>query len=150
MKKPWVLSYPLSAQRKLIRLGGCPGWAESSLGAQSLCCFCHEAAQVISVSTPLFASLDNVIVGFFVCCLVVTIWFMIYDKTWWFWFWDCEFSKLAVWRCSQKVVKLWKQKTKKKVKNVKLLMLHIYLFSDNIWCYTFYMCNAIDFSFVTV
>ena len=35
MKKDWVLSYPLSAQRKLIRLGGCPGWSESSLGAQS-------------------------------------------------------------------------------------------------------------------
>ena len=34
MKKPWVLSYPLSAQRRLIRLGGCPGWSESSLGAQ--------------------------------------------------------------------------------------------------------------------
>ena len=25
MKKAWVLSYPLSAQRRLIRLGGCPG-----------------------------------------------------------------------------------------------------------------------------
>ena len=24
MKKPWVLSYPLSAQRRLIRLGRCP------------------------------------------------------------------------------------------------------------------------------
>ena len=34
MKKAWVLNYPLSAQRKLIRLGGCPGWSESSLGAQ--------------------------------------------------------------------------------------------------------------------
>ena len=31
MKKAWVLSYPLSAQRRLIRLGGCPGWFESSL-----------------------------------------------------------------------------------------------------------------------
>ena len=31
MKKPWVLSYPLSAQQ---RLSGCPGWSESSLGAQ--------------------------------------------------------------------------------------------------------------------
>ena len=34
MKKPWILSYPLSIQRRLIRLGGCPGWSESSLGAQ--------------------------------------------------------------------------------------------------------------------
>ena len=34
MKKPWVLGYPLSTQRRLVRLGGCPGWSESSLGAQ--------------------------------------------------------------------------------------------------------------------
>ena len=45
MKKAWVLSYPLSVQRRLIRLGRCPGWSESSLGAQSLCWFCHVAAQ---------------------------------------------------------------------------------------------------------
>ena len=35
MKKPWVLSYPYSTQRRLIRLGGCQGWSESSLGALS-------------------------------------------------------------------------------------------------------------------
>ena len=47
MKKPWVLSYPLSAQRRLWSdLGACPGWSESSLGAQSFCWFCHEAAQI--------------------------------------------------------------------------------------------------------
>ena len=34
MKKPWVLSCPMSAQRRLITLGGCSGWSESSLGAQ--------------------------------------------------------------------------------------------------------------------
>ena len=28
----------------LIRLGGCPGWPESSLGAHSFCWFCHAAA----------------------------------------------------------------------------------------------------------
>ena len=33
MKKAWVLSYPLSTERRLIRLGGCLGWSESSLGA---------------------------------------------------------------------------------------------------------------------
>ena len=48
MKKPWVLSYPLSAQRRLISLGGCPGWSESSLGAQSFYWFCHVAAHIIS------------------------------------------------------------------------------------------------------
>ena len=42
MKKSWVLSYPLSSQR----FGGCPGWSESSLGAQSLCWFCHVAAHM--------------------------------------------------------------------------------------------------------
>ena len=47
MKKAWVLSYPLSAQwRLLIRLRGCSGRSESSLGTQSLCWFCHEAAQI--------------------------------------------------------------------------------------------------------
>ena len=35
MKKAWVLSYPLSAQQRLW----CPGWSESSLGAQSFCWF---------------------------------------------------------------------------------------------------------------
>ena len=29
-----------------IRLGGCPGLSESSLGAQSLCWFCHVAAHM--------------------------------------------------------------------------------------------------------
>ena len=37
MKKSWVPCYPLNAQRRLISLGGFPGWSESSLGAQSLC-----------------------------------------------------------------------------------------------------------------
>ena len=32
--------------KSLIRLGGCPGWSESPLGAQSLCCFCHVAAHL--------------------------------------------------------------------------------------------------------
>ena len=36
MNKAWVLSYPLSAQRLLIRLGGCSGWSESLLFAQTI------------------------------------------------------------------------------------------------------------------
>ena len=32
--------------KTLIRLGGCPGWSESSLGAKSLCWFCHVVTQV--------------------------------------------------------------------------------------------------------
>ena len=35
-KKAWVLSYPFSALRRLIRLGGCPGWSESLLGAHAI------------------------------------------------------------------------------------------------------------------
>ena len=57
MKKAWFLSYLMSAQRRLCsdwadaqadlsRLGGCPGWSESSLGVQSFCWFCHEVAQI--------------------------------------------------------------------------------------------------------
>ena len=41
MKKAWVLSYQLSIQRRLIRLGGCPGWSESSLGTKPFSRFCH-------------------------------------------------------------------------------------------------------------
>ena len=42
MKKAWVLSYPLSAQRRLWS-----DWSESSLGAHSFCWFCQVAAQMI-------------------------------------------------------------------------------------------------------
>ena len=32
--------------KTLIRLGGCPGWSGSSLGAHSFCWFCHVAAHL--------------------------------------------------------------------------------------------------------
>ena len=57
MKKAWVLSYPLSAQRRLIRLEGCPGWSESSLGGQSFCLLCHEVAHLASVDEQASLSL---------------------------------------------------------------------------------------------
>ena len=44
MKKAWALSYPMGAQWRLIRLGGCPGWSESSLGAHAILLVCREAA----------------------------------------------------------------------------------------------------------
>ena len=45
-KKPWVLSYPLSAQRRL-RSDWADAQADLSLHwAQSFCWFCHEAAQI--------------------------------------------------------------------------------------------------------
>ena len=52
MKKPWVLSYPLSAQRRLRSAWAStaktliPGWSESSLGAHSFCWFCHVVAHI--------------------------------------------------------------------------------------------------------
>ena len=35
--------------KTLIRLGGCPGWFESSLGVHSLRWFCHVAAHILSI-----------------------------------------------------------------------------------------------------
>ena len=35
--------------KTLIRLGGCPGWSECSLGAQPHCWFCHEAAHLVII-----------------------------------------------------------------------------------------------------
>ena len=46
--------------KTLIRLGGCPGWSESSLGAQPHCWFCHVAAQLIPPGTPAVRSLYSV------------------------------------------------------------------------------------------
>ena len=46
-KKHWTLNYLLSAQCRLIRLGGCTGWSESSLGAHIICWFCHAAIHSI-------------------------------------------------------------------------------------------------------
>ena len=36
--------------KTLIRLGGCPGWSDSSLGTHSLCWFCHVAAHITLAS----------------------------------------------------------------------------------------------------
>ena len=36
----------MQTAKTLIRLGECPGWSESSLGAQPLCWFCLEAAHI--------------------------------------------------------------------------------------------------------
>ena len=38
--------------KPLIRLGGCPGWSEASLGAHSFCWFCHVAAHLFLPKTP--------------------------------------------------------------------------------------------------
>ena len=50
---PWL---PIKRTAKtLVRLGGCPGCSESSLGAQSLCWLCHVAAQMPCVETHSFS-----------------------------------------------------------------------------------------------
>ena len=39
-------NYTMQTAKTLIRLCRCPGWSETSLGAHSLCSFCHVAAQL--------------------------------------------------------------------------------------------------------
>ena len=36
----------MQTTKTLIKLGGCPVWSESSMGAHSFCWFCHDAAQL--------------------------------------------------------------------------------------------------------
>ena len=45
----WVVraqGFFMRTAKTLIRLGGCPGWSESLLGAQPQCWFCHVAAHM--------------------------------------------------------------------------------------------------------
>ena len=49
-----TLVFFMRTAKILIRLGGCPGWFEPSLGAQSFCWFCHEAAQMAAKSSEVF------------------------------------------------------------------------------------------------
>ena len=46
----WVAKDPrffMWTEKTPIRLGGCPGWSESSLGSHSFCLFCHVAAHLL-------------------------------------------------------------------------------------------------------
>ena len=49
--------------KTLIRLGGSPGWSESSLGAQSFCWFCHQAAHTSQISLFLWHSSSTVLLS---------------------------------------------------------------------------------------
>ena len=40
-------AFIMRTAKTLIRLGGCPGWSESSLGAHSFCWFCRVAAHFL-------------------------------------------------------------------------------------------------------
>ena len=44
--------------KTLLRLGGCPGWSESSLGTQSLHWFCHVVAQIAAVHVQSYLIAD--------------------------------------------------------------------------------------------
>ena len=44
LRSAWAQAFFMRTAKTLIRLGGCPGWSESSLGAHSHCWFCHVAA----------------------------------------------------------------------------------------------------------
>ena len=48
LKKHWVLSYPLSALQRLIRLRGCHADLSLRWVHMPYCWFCHEAAQITS------------------------------------------------------------------------------------------------------
>ena len=62
MKKTWVLSTHWAhsedwsdwAAKPLIRLGECPGWSETSLGAHTFCWFCHVVTQMFLNKTFYF------------------------------------------------------------------------------------------------
>ena len=41
-----MLNFFMRTAKTLIRLGGCPGWSEPSLGAHSFCWFCHVVAHI--------------------------------------------------------------------------------------------------------
>ena len=44
LRSPTLYHWATAPPKTLIRLGGCPGWSDSLLGAQSFCWFCREAA----------------------------------------------------------------------------------------------------------
>ena len=67
-----------------IRLRGCPGLSESSLGEQSFCWFCHEAAQLFLVQLhlihrkivqPIFYNLGTLCMEYLFFSYVWTIFF---------------------------------------------------------------------------
>ena len=58
-KKVWVLSCLLSAHRRLIILGECPGWSESSLGAHAILLVLSRCGS----NSPLIIAVHNVCVN---------------------------------------------------------------------------------------
>ena len=61
--------------KTLIRLGECPGWSESSLGAHPHCWFCHVAAQILYASLRVFWQV-TAIGGHIMLFSIVILWFL--------------------------------------------------------------------------
>ena len=61
MKKAWVLSYPLSALQRLIRLCGCQADLSLRRAHMPFCCFCHKTAHMSSKDTYAIMWLNHVI-----------------------------------------------------------------------------------------
>ena len=63
LKKARILSYPLSARRRLIRMGGCQGWSESSLGTHAISLVlsrCGSYSKCVYTSQMTFYDVDYV------------------------------------------------------------------------------------------
>ena len=85
LKKARFLSYPLSAQRRLIRLVGCPGWSESSLGAHAILLVLSWGGSYMPSKSKKFGHSEH---------------FCNYPKIWAVWF--LPYSNVSK-RCSQPV-----------------------------------------------
>ena len=73
--------------KTLIRLGECPGWSESSLGANSLCWFCHVAAHIASACGMKTEARGTLLVGLPVSRVRLNIfnhWPFNGNCSWWF------------------------------------------------------------------
>ena len=55
MKKAWVLSYPLSAQLRLIRLEDAQADLDLRLAHMPFCWFCHAVARMLTVGAKLIS-----------------------------------------------------------------------------------------------
>ena len=56
---------PLRTAKTLIRLGGCLGWSESSLGAQSLCWCCYIGRVVRPQLAETLLSMNNKLIAYY-------------------------------------------------------------------------------------
>ena len=100
MKKPWVLRNPLSAEQRLIRLRGCPGWSESSLGAHAtllvFSCYGSDPEKILnlmlfwslflgtcSLVVLLFVYLlNNIYTAFLICVSRIETFIIFYQEKW--------------------------------------------------------------------